>query len=144
MKKYLQKDLLVDFSPRVKKGLSVKKLTSLMKKWQARLLMKDWKFDLKIVDFQKDNGYRQSGHFIADPKKKTATILLTWNPWRDEEKVLFHEMIHVMLWDFDKFNEKKFRELGASERLINDQYLSKLEELVDHLMKAFWAKHKKV
>jgi len=35
-------------------------------------------------------------------------ILMTWSPWRgDEEYTLLHEIIHVLLYDFDKFNENK-------------------------------------
>ena len=59
--------------------------------------MKDWNLSLKIVEFRRKNGYRQSGDFIADPVKKVATILMTWDPWRgDEEYTLVHELLHVI------------------------------------------------
>ena len=77
MKRRMENGLVVDYNPPAKKGLSFGELKKMIGTWQKKLEMKDWKFDLKIVDFKKDNGYRQSGHFIANPKKKTATILMT-------------------------------------------------------------------
>lgn len=138
MKKRIEKDLIVDFNPPIKKGLSLVNLNKRLKLWEKKLDMKDWKFDLKIVDFQKDNGYRQSGHFIADLKKKTATILMTWDPWRgDEEYTLVHEMIHVLLYDFDKFSEKKIRSLSNDNKKIIDKYFEKLEQTAHQLTRSF-------
>jgi hypothetical protein len=100
-----------------KNGMSEAKLRKLLLKWMKKLCMKDWKIDLKIVDFERKDNYRQSGDFIADPKNKTATILMTWNPWRgDEEYTLVHELIHVLIYDYDKYNEniilKKYKKIG--------------------------------
>lgn len=134
MKKIIEKGLTVDFNPTAKKGLSLGKLEKILKFWQKKLDMADWKFDLRIVDFQKDNGYRQSGHFIANARKKTATILMTWNPWRgDEEYILLHEMIHVLLYDFDKFCENKIKTLSKNNSKILDSYFKKLEKVTHHL-----------
>lgn len=131
MKKRIEKDLIIDFNPPTKKGLSFIELKKMMAFWQKKLDMTDWKFELTIVDFQKDNGFRQSGHFIANPKKKTANILLTWNPWRgDEEYTLLHEMIHVLVYDFDKYSANKIK---ATNIKIPDSYFEKLEEMVHHL-----------
>ena len=139
MKKRVEKDLVVDFNPPNKKGLSSDNLEKLLEFWHKKLDMVDWKFDLVIVDFKKDNGYRQSGHFIADSKKKTAKILMTWDPWRgDEEYTLLHEMIHVLLYDFDKFSENKiFKSSKSGNSKTLDLYLEKLEETVHHLTTAF-------
>jgi len=137
MKKRIEKDLVVDFDPPTKKGLSFVELKKLMVFWQKKLYMADWKFDLKIVDFKKDNGYRQSGHFFANSKKKIATILMTWDPWRgDEEYTLVHEMIHVLLYDFDKFSENKIKMLSKNNTKIIDIHIEKLEEVVHHLTRA--------
>jgi len=137
MKKKIEKDLIVDFDPPTKKGMSFNKLEKLMRSWQKKLCMTNWKLGLKIVDFQKDNGYRQSGHFVADTKKKTATILMTWNPWRgDEEYTLLHEMLHVLLYNFDKFSENKIKTLSKNNTKILDSYFEKLEETVHHLTRS--------
>jgi hypothetical protein len=138
MKKKIKKDLIVNFDTPSKKGLSLVQLKKIMINWQKKLEMKDWKFDLKIVDFQKDSGYRQSGHFIANTKNKTATILMTWDPWRgDEEYTLVHEMIHILLYDFDKFTENKIKSLSKDNPKILDQYFTKLENTVHQLTKLF-------
>jgi hypothetical protein len=59
---------------------------------------------------------------------------MTWNPWRgDEEYTLLHEMIHVLLYDFDKFNENKIKSLSKNNTKILDLYFEKLENTVHHL-----------
>jgi|GEM_PF-1036281 len=137
MKKRIEKDLIVDFNPAKKKGVSLVNLNKRLKYWQKKLNMTDWKMDLKVVDFQKDSGYRQSGHFIANIGKKTATILMTWDPWRgDEEYTLVHEMIHVLLYDFDKFSEEKIKLLSKNNEKILDKYFEKLEKTVHQLTRS--------
>ena len=137
MKKRIEKDLIVDFNPPAKNGLSFDELKKMLLSWQKKLDMADWKLDLKIVDFKKDSCYRQSGHFTANTKKKVATILMTWNPWRgDEEYTLVHEMIHVLLYEFDKFNENKIKVANKNNPKILDSYIEKLEKVVHHLTRA--------
>lgn len=138
MKKRIEKDLIVDFNPPTKDGLALNTLKKMMSVWQKKLNMTDWKLKILIVDFKNDNGYRQSGHFIADVKKKTASILMTWNPWRgDEEYTLLHEMIHVLLYDLDKFSENKIKTLSKNNTKVLDSYLEKLEKTVHLLTKSF-------
>jgi hypothetical protein len=72
VKKRIEKDLIVDFNPPTKKGEPFTELKNKMVFWQKKLDMKDWKFKLMIVDFQKCSGYRQSGHFLADLNKKNG------------------------------------------------------------------------
>lgn len=88
-----------------KKGLSVKKLKSLLKLWQKRLLLNDWNLSIKVVEFKRKD-YRQSGDIKVFPRKMKAVVLLTNNPFRDEESVLVHELVHLVLWDYDIFCEK--------------------------------------
>ena len=61
-----------------KKGLSLEDLRVLVGKWQKKLKMADWKFDIKIVDFKNKNNYRKSGDFVANPRKKKTNILITF------------------------------------------------------------------
>jgi len=121
-----------------KKGLSQQDLEQLLKHWQGKLNMDDWRLDLKIVDFKRGNGYRQSGDFIATPEEKTATILMTWDPWRgDEEYVLLHELLHSLIYDFDRHCEKYVLYRCATDSDEHAAYMGKLENVVHHLTRAF-------
>jgi hypothetical protein len=115
-------------------GLSPEDLENLMKHWQAKLEMEDWDLSLKIVGFRRKNGYRQSGDFIADTDNKRGTILMTNEPWRgDEEYTLVHEMLHMIVYCFDKYSEelilKNFEKFGEE----HEKYMDKLEDVVHHL-----------
>jgi hypothetical protein len=134
----MQDDKEITYDVKEKKGMSKGELEKLLLEWQKKLGMEDWKFDLKIVDFKRKNNYRQSGDFVADPEKKTASILMTWDPWRgDEEYTLVHEMLHILVYDYDKYSENlilKNHEQFGSEL---DLYMDKLEKLVHHLTRIF-------
>ncbi|MCK5466426.1 hypothetical protein KAI56_02945, partial [Candidatus Parcubacteria bacterium] len=56
-----------------KKGLSLRELNSLLKKWQKNLFLNDWKLSLEIVDFKRKD-HKQSGDIKVDLKKKSAVI----------------------------------------------------------------------
>ena len=131
------REIIYGFEDR-KKGLPISELAKLLATWQKKLGMDDWSLDLKIVDFKRKNGYRQSGDFVANLEKKTATILMTWEPWRgDEEYTLVHEMLHILVHEYDKFSEElilKNHEKWGSE---HSEYLEKLENLVHHLTRVF-------
>jgi hypothetical protein len=114
-----------------KGGLTLIELEELLKKWQEKLEMKDWNLSVRIVEFRRKDGYRQSGDFVADVDKKDAQILMTNNPWRgDEEYTLVHEMLHVLFYDYDKYSEdlilSKFEKFGDE----HNKYMDKLEETV--------------
>ena len=115
-----------------KKGLNLKELNKLLKKWQKNLLLNDWKLSLELVDFKRKD-YKQSGDIKIDLKKKSAIVLLTNEPFLNEEEVLVHELVHLILWDFDIFCEKIVLE---KNKLLKDQhrkYMNKLENTVEHL-----------
>jgi len=127
-----EKEIIYDLKE--KKGLSRDELETLLIKWQKKLEMSDWDLTVKIVEFRRKNGYRQSGDFIADPTKKTATILMTWDPWRgDEEYTLVHELLHVLLYDYDKYNEDLILKNCNEESPEHEEYMNKLENLTHHL-----------
>jgi len=127
----MDNDREIIFDVDKKGGLTLAELEELLKKWQEKLEMKDWQLSVKIVEFHRPNGYRQSGDFTADLDKKEAQILMTDDPWRgDEEYTLVHELLHVLFYDYDKYSEKlilsKFEKFGDEY----DKYLDKLEETV--------------
>lgn len=115
-----------------KKGLSLKELNDLLKKWQKNLHLDKWKLSLESVYFKRKD-YKQSGDIKVDLKKKSAIILLTEDPFLNEEEVLVHELMHLILWDFDIFCEKTV--LGKNKLLKgqHDKYMDKLEKTVEHL-----------
>ncbi len=117
-----------------KKGLTIDVLNQLLNNWQEKLELSYWDISIKLVKFLRTD-YQQSGDFEIDAENKKAWILLTNDPFRDEEAVLVHELIHIFLWNFDSSvediilkNSKKFKD----DHLV---YMEKLEETVDFLTK---------
>ena len=115
-----------------KKGLNLKELNKLLKKWQKNLLLDKWKLSLGLVDFKRKD-YKQSGDIKVDLKKKSAIVLLTNKPFLNEEEVLVHELAHLILWDFDIFCEKIVLEKNKPLKDRHGKYMDKLEKTVDHL-----------
>ncbi len=131
-----EKEIIYD--AKEKKGLSQNELGVLMKNWQEKLGMNDWNLSLKIVEFRRSNGYHQSGDFTADPIEKTATILMTWDPWRgDEEYTLVHELIHILIYDYDQYSENLILNTCEKDSPEHTEYMEKLENFVHHLTKVF-------
>jgi len=122
-----------------KKGLSEKKLKNLLVIWQKKLKLDDWSIDLRIIEFNRKD-YRQSGDIKVYPRKKQALILLTDSPFRDEEKVLVHELVHLLLWDFDRFSEKYIPQDKGRLKGAHKKYMEKLEITVDHITNILFKK----
>jgi len=115
-----------------KEGLSLKELNDLLKKWQKNLLLDKWKLSLELVDFKRKD-YKQSGDIKIDLKKKSAIVLLTNELFLNEEEVLVHELMHLILWDFDIFCEKIILEKSKPLKGQHGKYMDKLEKTVEHL-----------
>lgn len=120
-----------------KKGLSITKLNKMLLSWQRLLLLDHWNISIEIVEFTRED-YKQSGDIKVNPDINEAVILLTKDPFKNEEYVLVHELIHLLLWDLDIFSEKFILE-KTKERLKGDhgEYMVKLENTVDHLTRIF-------
>ena len=116
----------------IKKGLSLKQLNNLLEKWQSKLLLKDWELSVKIVDFKRED-FRQSGDIKVYPNKKKAVILLSQNPFKNEEETIIHELIHLILWDFDHFCEKTILKTNKPFSSNHNKYLDKLEKKIKQL-----------
>lgn len=103
-------------------------------------MLNDWSLSIKIVEFTRKD-YRQSGDIKVFPQEMRASVLLTNNPFKDEEYILVHELVHLILWDYDIFCEKMA--LDKSETKLKGKhrkYMDKLESTVDHLAKALLKK----
>lgn len=97
---------------------SIKKL---IKKWQAILNLNDWILNAKLVDFKRPD-YPQSGDIKVDLKNKKAIILLSNNPRLSDEKIVVHELVHLLLWEYDHFCENS---IPAGKK---DKYFDLLEK----------------
>lgn len=117
------------YSVKKVKGMTAEKLRKIMKKWQSALLLKGWNLSLKIVEFRRRD-YKQSGDIKVNLKNKEAIILLTSDPFKDEEEVIVHELVHLLLWDFDTFSERVILKHCGKSRGDHIRYMDKLEATV--------------
>ena len=115
-----------------KKGKSLQELNAILNKWQKDLILDDWKLSLEIVNFKRKD-FRQSGDIKVYPRKKSATVLLTDYPYLDEEETIVHELMHLILWDFDIFCEKIVLENSDYLKGRHGRYMYKLEDVVERL-----------
>lgn len=102
------------------------KIQNLIKKWQKVLGLKDWMLKVEFVDFERTD-YKQSGDVKVDLKNKKATILFSNNPQKDDEYIVVHELVHLLLWEYDHFNE------NLIPKNKKDRYSELLEKTVDNL-----------
>ena len=122
-----------EFNVNKNNGLTKEELENLLTFWQNKLRMDDWDISISIVIFNRKN-FKQSGDFMADILTKKAKILLTADPFRgDEEYTLVHELIHVLLFDYDKFSEEILLDRFGTDSKQHDLYMGKLEDTVHHL-----------
>lgn len=61
--------------------------------------LQEWTIRVELVDFVRD---WQSGDVKVDDVAKAALVLMTRRPFRNEEQVLLHELLHVVLWPVDR------------------------------------------
>ncbi len=123
----------IEFDVDKNNGLIKEELEKLLTFWQSKLRMDDWDISISIVNFGRKD-YKQSGDFVANILSKKAKILLTADPFRgDEEYTLVHELIHVLLFDYDKFSEEVLLDRFGNDSKQHDMYMGKLEETVHHL-----------
>lgn len=113
----------------IKEGLQKKELNEILKKWLNIFQLKEWKIDIEITDFKRTD-FKQSGDIKIDLENKSARLLMTNKPFRNEESTIIHELTHLLLWKFDMYTEKVI--LKNCEEYEGDhmQYLNELEETV--------------
>lgn len=79
-------------------SLGREQLEHLTRQWQDLLGLTDWTIRLELVNFTRPH---QSGDIKVDPVHKSALLLLSRTPFRDEEETIVHELVHVVLWPLD-------------------------------------------
>jgi len=99
----------------------IKKIDRLTRKWQAALKLNDWNLGARLVDFKRTD-YPQSGDIEVDPKNKKATILFSNNPQKNDEYIVVHELVHLLLWEYDRFCE------NLVSKNQKDRYFNLLED----------------
>ena len=111
-----------------------------MKKWQSKLLLDKWDLSLKIVEFRRKDGFKQSGDIKVDLKNKKAVLLLTGEPFRDEQEVIVHELVHLLLWNYDTFSERVILKNCQEFKGDHEKYMDKLEATVKNITDIFFEK----
>lgn len=114
----------------IKSGLTILQLNKILKIWQKKLRLENWQLSIEITYFKRKD-YQQSGDIKVNVKNKKAVILLTNKPFRNEEAVIVHELVHLLLWDYDHFCEKEFLKTNDRLKGRHGKYMNKLEKTVD-------------
>lgn len=84
----------------------MKNIQTIIKKWQDKLGLRKWKIDFKLVnEFKRKDSYPQSGDIRVDLRKRQVTILIIKTATRTEE-IIVHELVHLLLWEWDHQLEK--------------------------------------
>ena len=104
-------------------------LQNYLKSWQKRLNLQKWNLSIKLVKFNRTD-FNQSGDIKVDLKDKNATILIAKDKTGKDNAVILHELIHLMLWEFDHFIEEKV------PNNKKDEYFDLLEKTVADLTEA--------
>ena len=119
------------------KRLTMNNLDELLMYWKKRLLLNNWDLSIELVEFARQD-YPQNGDIRIYPKEKKAIVLISHKPIKDEEYIIVHELVHLMIFNLDNYYENLV--LKESTRKLEDyhnQYKQILEDTVDHLAKAY-------
>ncbi len=119
-----------------KDGLQLKELNKILAKWKKVFQVDNWRIKIEITDFKR-KGFRQSGDIKIDLKNKKARLLMTNKPFRNEESTIIHELIHLLLWEYDSFSEKIILKNCKKFKADHIKYMEKLEETVAKLTNIF-------
>lgn len=119
-----------------KTGLQFIELQDLLNKWITRLSLEDWKIDLEITDFKRKD-FRQSGDIKVNLKNKSAVLLMTCKPFRDEENTIVHELVHLLLWKYDIYAEKIILKNFKKTDKEHMKNMKNLEETVKNLTEIY-------
>lgn len=82
-----------------RESIGIETLSRIVERWKPVLGLEDWSIRVELVDFARE---WQSGDVKVDDVEKSALVLMSRHPFRNEERVLVHELVHVMLWPLDQ------------------------------------------
>jgi hypothetical protein len=113
----------------------IEKLNKYLKCWQAFLNLQKWDLGIKLTEFKRKD-YNQSGDIEVDQDDKKATVLVTKEDTGKDSAIVLHELVHLLLWEFDQYSEKLI------PKNKKDQYFDLLEKTVSDLTKIILEKDK--
>lgn len=121
------------------KSDQIKKLADQsVKKWKSRLEFSGWKIDVKITTFKRADNFPQDGDIVVDYPKKKATILIGTIRKAPIEKIVVHELVHLMLWPLDQNAMLIIKAVKRKrQKKAEENFLGKLEKVVDRITKTF-------
>lgn len=99
--------------------------------WQRQLNLQPWNMNLEFTKFQRPDNYPQSGDIKVDVHSKKATILLLDEETGKDEAIIVHELVHLLLWEYDHYSEEFLEDDKKT------QYFALLENTVADLTTAF-------
>lgn len=101
-------------------------INTFVKKWQRKLGLLNWKIGFELVNrFKRTDNYPQTGDIKVNTKNKSAMILIL-KTTKNQEKIVVHELMHLLLWDWDH----KIEKLCKNRKEI-DKHLENLEMIVE-------------
>ena len=103
--------------------------------WQRVLGLTGFDISVDFVDFDRKD-FVQSGDIDVDLKKLQAKILITNEKNSNDSYTILHELVHLMLWQYDDFCEKKISKKDKSG------YFDLLEKTVAQITNAFYHQSK--
>lgn len=111
------------------------KLHQQLNYWQQFLNLQQWDLKIELVDFERKD-YPQTGDIKVDLRNKSATILVSEKETGKDNAIILHELIHLILWEFDHLIEES---LPKNKK---DEYFDLLEKTVADLTNIFLQKDK--
>jgi Zn-dependent peptidase ImmA (M78 family) len=117
--------------------LTITELENLLKFWQKQLLLDKWDLSIEIVEFARKD-YPQNGDIRVEKDENRAVILISNKPIKDEEYIIVHELVHLILYDLDNYCENLVLK-ESTKKLVDyyNRYNENLENTVDHLARAY-------
>jgi len=80
------------------------KIEKSLRFWQRFLNLGSWQIDFKIKKFERKD-FVQSGDIKVDVKNKKASVLICDAETGRDDYIILHELIHLVLWEYDHFVE---------------------------------------
>lgn|GEM_PF-1562767 len=99
------------------------KINNAINYWQRYLDLGSWQINFKLKKFTRTD-FVQSGDIRVDLDNKKATILISKDKTGRDEYIVLHELVHLILWKFDRYAEKNISETKK------DKYFELLEQSV--------------
>ena len=100
-------------------------LTKYLNHWQEELNLSDWDLSIRLTDFTRTD-YEQTGDIEVDLENKKAVVLIAnKETGKAVNRVILHELVHLLLWDLDHYAENQVAD--------KTEYLTLLEKTVEDI-----------